>query len=165
MPWARHGQVPAGFIAPPRRKRYYASRLKTQSLGSIFPEEVAVADISADRIHAAMTGLVHNGAFGFAGRGGGSGEAGAQAVAGKLTRIKSQPLDVTLDDDAHAFAGKAFRQNLVMPVHDTKNRSRLDVGRSAPGVQSPERTAGLVGPGRNADPSSLPFLIRCRAAL
>jgi Tfp pilus assembly protein PilF len=57
-----------------------------QVSGRIFAKQIAVADVAPDRHHAAVAGLAHDGAFGFAGGGGRSGQAGAQAVAGERRR-------------------------------------------------------------------------------
>jgi hypothetical protein len=46
-----------------------------------FPEQVSVADRAAHGVHTAVSGLAQDGAFGFAGGGSRSGEAGAQACA------------------------------------------------------------------------------------
>ena len=78
---------------------------------------------------------------------------------GELARIKSQPLHVTLDDDSDTFTGKTFGQNLVVPVHHPKDGSLSNCPRGTPSVECPERTTRLIGARRNADPSSLPFLV------
>ena len=54
--------------------------LESDLIGRVFAEQVAVADVAAHGGKAAMAGLLHDGAFGFAGRGGGSGQPGAQAA-------------------------------------------------------------------------------------
>jgi hypothetical protein len=43
---------------------------KTYAASRVFPEEITIADVTAQRGHAAMPGLVHDGAFGFSGGGG-----------------------------------------------------------------------------------------------
>ncbi|HMF75020.1 MAG TPA: hypothetical protein VK604_05105 [Bryobacteraceae bacterium] len=55
---------------------------ESQPICGIFPKEVAVADISSHGIHTAVAGLMHDGVFGFAGGGDGSGEAGAHTYLG-----------------------------------------------------------------------------------
>jgi hypothetical protein len=64
-----------GFCQFHCSKFYYS---EAEALCRILAEEIADADIAPHRVHAAVAGLLHDGAFGFAG-GGRGGEAGAQA--------------------------------------------------------------------------------------
>jgi len=61
-----------------------------------------------------VAGLVHDGAFGFAGCGGESGQSGAQAVTGKIRRIIIQLFHIAFDDEGHPFRGQALRPGLVL---------------------------------------------------
>src|ERR1035438_7089967 len=99
-----------GAFGPPRtRKRRHPKRLRRASkadpLRRVFPKQVAVPDIAPDGGQAAMSGLVHDGAFAFARGGGGGREPGAETVAGEGAGIESERFDVALDDDRHRFAG------------------------------------------------------------
>src|SRR6185437_5010277 len=130
----------------------------------VFAEDASVADVAADSGHAAVAGLVHKGAFGFAGGGGGCGEARAKAVSGEGGRIEAELLDVTLHDQRDTFTGEPLRQNLAVAVHDAEDRSGLDPGGFTPPLERPNGTGRTPSARRNADRSSLPFLIGFAAA-
>lgn len=61
-----------------------------QPLGGIVAEEIAVADVAADRGHGAVAGLVHNGALTLARDGRRGGQPGSQAVASKQICVVAQ---------------------------------------------------------------------------
>jgi len=71
--------------------------------------------------------LLHDGAFGFAG-GGRSGEAGAPAVLGELTRIEAECFRIAFHHNPHTFAGKPFGHKLVVGVHDPKQGQTGPIG-------------------------------------
>ncbi len=78
------GSARATTKMSPRHDFCPAGRLQSETLSGVVAEDVAVADVAAERGGGLVAGLVHDGAFGFAGDGGRSGQAGAEAVAGKL---------------------------------------------------------------------------------
>jgi hypothetical protein len=46
-----------------------------------------------------------------------------------------------------------------VPVHDSEDRPFFNFPHSPPSVECPKGTARFIGAGRDADPSSLPFLV------
>jgi hypothetical protein len=55
-----------------------------------------------------------------------SGETGAQAVTGELSRIEAECFDIAFDHDTDTFAGKSLGQNLIVAVHDSKDRPLIN---------------------------------------
>jgi hypothetical protein len=102
-------------------------------------------DVAPHGVHAAMAGLVQDGAFGFAGRGGGRSETGSQAVSSEPAGGESQSFDLAFQHNPDAFARKSFGQHLVMAVHHPEQRTRVNRRRDAPGIQSPEGTTRCAG--------------------
>ena len=106
-----------------------------------------------------MAGLVHDGPFRFTGCRGGGGEARPQAVSGEPRWIVAELFDVPFYDDCDTFPGKPVRKHAAVPVHRAKERSRLNPRRIAPGFEGSDGAGRLVSAIRNAQCSSLPFLV------
>ncbi len=88
---------------------------QTQSVGRVIAEQIPVTDIAAHRGRRAVTGLIHDGPFGFPSGRGRGGEAGAQAVPGKVLHIVTQPTHVPLHHHPHRFARQPPVENLAVP--------------------------------------------------
>lgn len=122
-----------------------------------------VPDVPSHGGETAVAGLAHNGPLRFAGGGGRGRESGAQAVAAKGTRVKTQRFDVPFHHDRDAFPRQPLRQEVAMTVHHAKEGAALDVRRRFPSLERPQGAGRLFPALRNPDGPSLRFLVGLRA--